>query len=146
MGQERRSFNEEYWKALVAKGILYNRVRKLISQADWYEQGYLANITHLHDREARRKRSNDKEKARSLDIQAIWSRQDLTAATEDQAMIIAPQVYSHLTSGAGLPTTSANGPSGRSAGHALRRAHRPHRRVQARTRGGIARAARARQA
>lgn len=37
-------FNEEYFKELVAKAILYRKTRVLVAHAPWYEQGYLANM------------------------------------------------------------------------------------------------------
>lgn len=91
------NFNELYWKGLVARGILYNRVRKLIGQADWYEQGYLANITTYTV--AKLSQEIDRQaKGADLDVQKIWNMQELTPAVEAQAMLVAPQAYAHLTS------------------------------------------------
>ena len=39
------AFNESYYRRLVAKAILFNAVRSAISKAEWYEAGYLANLT-----------------------------------------------------------------------------------------------------
>jgi hypothetical protein len=91
------NFNEDFWRALVAKGVLYNRVRKLISQSDWYEQGYLANISTYTI--AKLSQEIDRQGGGGgLDIRRVWNRQELSAATETQAMVIAPHVYEHLTS------------------------------------------------
>ena len=37
------TFNELYWRHLVAKGLLFETVRTAIAKADWYQKGYLAN-------------------------------------------------------------------------------------------------------
>ena len=39
------AYNEVYYSRLVAQAILFNSVRSAISKADWYESGYLANLT-----------------------------------------------------------------------------------------------------
>ncbi|PCC36919.1 AIPR family protein [Glutamicibacter sp. BW77] len=41
-GEEK--FNEEYYKEVVARSILFNSLRRAILNSDWYESGYLANI------------------------------------------------------------------------------------------------------
>lgn len=38
------SFGEQYFKSGVAKALLFNDVRRIVLNAEWYETGYLANI------------------------------------------------------------------------------------------------------
>ncbi|WP_449371770.1 AIPR family protein [Arthrobacter psychrolactophilus] len=36
--------NEQYFRDLVAKAIMYEEIRRSVAKADWYDKGYLANI------------------------------------------------------------------------------------------------------
>ena len=45
VGESATDFNELYLKEVIlAKAVAYNEFRILISQAEWYNKGYLANI------------------------------------------------------------------------------------------------------
>lgn len=46
-GKEGKGFKDIWFKRLVAKGIVFKRMEKLVSASNWYEGGYRANIvTH----------------------------------------------------------------------------------------------------
>lgn len=87
-------FNEEYFKELVAKAILYRRVRWLVSHAPWYEQGYLANIVSF----AIAKLSHEVEASSSrLDFNQIWASQTLPALLDEVMLELAMLALKALT-------------------------------------------------
>jgi hypothetical protein len=90
------SFNESYFKDLVAQAILYNAIRKSVSQQYWYQSGYLANIVtytvaKISDTVTRIGRGK-------FDFDAVWQRQELSEATMEFALDIAVRVLKELTS------------------------------------------------
>jgi hypothetical protein len=82
-GKDGASFREIWFKRLVAKGILFKTMEKLVSGSSWYEGGYRANIvTHgiakvVHDAD---------KLGLTVDLDRIWLLQsvpqDLLAALE----------------------------------------------------------------
>jgi hypothetical protein len=85
-------FNEEYFKRLVAKAILFRRTEQLVSKQDWYQGGYRANIvaytvaklSSLIDREA---------PSRALDFRSIWSVQGVSPGLEAQLLNVSEAVF-----------------------------------------------------
>ena len=71
------AFNENYYKRLVAKAILFNSVRAAISKADWYEAGYLANLTAYAVAKLSLEISKDP-RAKSFDLLRIWENQSVS--------------------------------------------------------------------
>ncbi|MFC9918252.1 AIPR family protein [Agromyces binzhouensis] len=41
---DKERFGDDYFRSLVAKGILFNAIRLRVMKSDWYTSGYLANI------------------------------------------------------------------------------------------------------
>lgn len=88
-------FNEVYFKELVAKGILFNQVRTAISRSDWYESGYLANITTYTI--AKLAREIDRQAPGSkFDFQRVWSNQEISDWTRETALQIGRRVLAEL--------------------------------------------------
>jgi hypothetical protein len=91
------AFNELYWKQLVAKGILFENVRKAVAKADWYEKGYLANyvtytlakLAHEVGKQAR---------GGVFDFDTIWEKQDVSGAVIDECLVIGEKVQRVLLS------------------------------------------------
>jgi hypothetical protein len=89
-------FNEEYFKELVAKAILYKRVRSLVAHAAWYEQGYLANIVSFaiaklaHEVQSRFA-------GRRFDFAQIWAAQALPDLLDDVILELAMLALKALT-------------------------------------------------
>jgi hypothetical protein len=89
-------FNELYFKEVVAKAVVYNEFRTLISRAEWYDKGYLANIVtytiaklvHEVGRQAG---------GRQIDLMSIWNSQTIPSSTRDTALQIGEIVFSLLT-------------------------------------------------
>ncbi|BDH56811.1 hypothetical protein MTP03_17500 [Tsukamurella sp. PLM1] len=90
------SFDELFFKELVAKAMLYNEVRRGISHAEWYTPGYLANIVaysigkfvfevgQLPGR-------------KNVDLGAIWDSQGVHQSILDEIVKIGLVVRSLLT-------------------------------------------------
>lgn len=85
-------FNETYFKALVAKCIVFRRLDKRVGQADWYKEdrAYKAQtvtyciawlVHHL-----------EKVHGRELNLLRVWNEQGLSLELEELLMGIAPQV------------------------------------------------------
>src|SRR5690554_6169119 len=90
-------FNELYWKHLVAKAILFEKVRAAISKASWYDKGYLANITTY----TLAKLSYEVGKqvhGGTFDLDRIWNEQDVSDETLLEALTIGEKVLAVLTS------------------------------------------------
>jgi len=85
-------FNEEYYKRVVVKAMLFRRTEELVSAQSWYQGGYRANIvaytiaklSHLIMFESIGK---------LFDFKAAWNRQGLSPALERQITIIAEHVF-----------------------------------------------------
>jgi len=91
-----QAFNENYYRQLVAKAILYNSVRSAISKADWYEPGYLANLTTYAVAKLSLEISRNS-RAEGFDLLRIWDKQGVGAATLDEAVSIARNALEVLT-------------------------------------------------
>lgn len=91
------AFNENYYRRLVAKAILFNSVRGAISKADWYEAGYLANLTAYALAKLSLEISKD-ERASSFDLLRIWENQAVSQVVIDEAVAIARVALQVLTS------------------------------------------------
>lgn len=95
--QSELAFNELYWRQLVAKGILFESVRRAIAKADWYEKGYLANYTtytlaklaHEVGRQAR---------GGVFDFDAIWEAQAVSSAVVEECLRIGEKVQTVMLS------------------------------------------------
>ncbi|MGI9250438.1 MAG: AIPR family protein, partial [Pseudohongiellaceae bacterium] len=68
------SFNEEFFREVVAKAIVFKCTEKIVSGQPWYQGGYRANIVAYaiakmaHDAEALK---------RAVDFRVIWKRQSV---------------------------------------------------------------------
>lgn len=90
------SFNDDYFKELVAKAILYNSIRSSVAKQPWYRSGYLANIVtytvaKISDVIAKADKGQ-------FDFESVWQRQDISEATRIFALEIAQRVLQVLTS------------------------------------------------
>jgi hypothetical protein len=85
-------FNEEFYKRLVVKAMLYWKTEELVSKQSWYQNGYRANIvaytiakfSHLIQFEGT---------GNLFDFKACWTRQGLTPEIESQLTAIAYEVF-----------------------------------------------------
>jgi hypothetical protein len=90
-------FNEEYYRRVAVKGMLFRKTEELVSHQAWYQGGYRANVVaytiakfaHLIQFEG----TGD-----SFDFKACWARQSLTPAIESQLKLIASDVFNVIVS------------------------------------------------
>ncbi len=90
------SFNENYYRRMVAKAILFNAVRHGISKADWYQPGYLANLAAYAIAKLSHAIAKDS-RAETFDLLSIWRRQGVGDATLAEAVEIARLARDVLT-------------------------------------------------
>lgn len=93
------TFNELYWKHMVAKRILFESVRSAIAKAEWYQKGYLANyVTYTLAKLAYE--VGRQAKGRSFDLDRIWLEQSTPQVVIDECLHIGRAVQGVLTSNA----------------------------------------------
>ncbi len=82
-GAEGASFDELWFRHLVAKAIIFKSTEQLVSNADWYEGGYRANIVTY----AISKLVHDASQLNmAVDLSAVW-RQQSTSSNLDQNLL-----------------------------------------------------------
>jgi hypothetical protein len=85
-------FNEEFFRRLVVKAILWKATERLVSKQDWYNKGYRGQIVAY----TIAKLSLDiekKEKGKYLDFRTIWSKQQISTGLERQLALIAEAIF-----------------------------------------------------
>jgi hypothetical protein len=90
-------FNEEFYKRVIVKAMLFRRTEELVSAQPWYQNGYRANIVaytiaklaHIIQFEGT---------GELFDFKACWSRQSLSPAIENQLILIAGEVFKVIVS------------------------------------------------
>jgi len=90
-------FNEEYFKRVVAKAILFRRTEQIVSKQPWYQGGYRANIVAYSV--AKLSLMIDTEApGRAMDFRSVWNKQALSFALESQITRIAEAVLDVIVS------------------------------------------------
>ena len=85
-------FNEYFYKRIVVKALLFRRTEELVGKQAWYQGGYRANIVaYTIAKLAHLVQFNGIGKV--LDFKALWNRQSLTPAIEQQLLIIAERMF-----------------------------------------------------
>lgn len=85
-------FNEEFYKRVVVKAMLFRRTEELVSAQAWYQGGYRANIVAY----TLAKFANLIQFGgigQLFDFKAAWSRQALSPATDRQLIMIAERMF-----------------------------------------------------
>ncbi|MDP3979149.1 MAG: AIPR family protein [Pseudomonas sp.] len=93
---DEKQFNEEYFRNLIAIGILFRRTETLVKQQVWYQGGYRANIVtytlaKLHNM------ISEQALGQQMDLRIIWDKQVVPAAVLEQITLIAKRVFEILT-------------------------------------------------
>ena len=83
-------FNEQHFRELVVKAILFRRTEKLVMEQSWYQGGYRANVVTYSLAILSR---NIGAAFKSLNFTQIWKQQTLTDNCEYQITLIAEQVH-----------------------------------------------------
>ena len=91
-----RSYTEEYFRSLVALAIIFRSTESIVTQQEWYQGGYRANIVtysiaKLHNLIA------EEQLGKQLNLRSIWDRQRIDEVLSDQIAIIAKYVFQVLT-------------------------------------------------
>lgn len=94
-GKDGSSFDEVWFRRLIAKAIIFRRTENLVSSAQWYQGGYRANIVTyaiaklVHDAEKR---------GRSVNLEAVWRQQATSEPLEEALMVAAEDAQSVILS------------------------------------------------
>lgn len=89
-------FNEEYFRDLVSKAILFNSVRGAVARQEWYQQGYLANIVAY----TLAKLSFDIDTQvpkETMNFKVIWDEQAVPEAMMSHCLVVARAAFGVLT-------------------------------------------------
>ncbi|GGY84486.1 hypothetical protein GCM10011613_31780 [Cellvibrio zantedeschiae] len=83
------SFNEFYYKRAVARAIIFRNTERIVSNQNWYNGGYRANIVAYT---LAMLGEITKRKKESIDYLKIWNEQEIDAALENAISTIAEAV------------------------------------------------------
>lgn len=75
-GKDGEGFDELWFKRLIAKTILFRAMEKLVSNADWYEGGYRANIVTYGIAKVA---FDVKQHGKVVDLDLIWKNQQISS-------------------------------------------------------------------
>ena len=89
--------NEEYFRGIVAKAILFRHTERIISEQPWYQNGYRANIVTYT---VARLVLLIKQSAPSftLDLKSIWTRSEISPELEAQIKSVAKVIFDIIVS------------------------------------------------
>ena len=92
------SFSENWFRRLIAKTIVFRKLEKLVSSADWYENGYRANIVTY----AIAKIAHDAaERGMAVDLDKVWKLQAVPKELENALLIAGAEAQSVILNPAG---------------------------------------------
>lgn len=91
-----KHYNEEYFRSLVALAIIFRSTESIVSQQDWYQGGYRANIVtyavaKLHNLIA------EEALGKQLNLRSVWDRQRIDESLSEQLAVIAKHIFQVLT-------------------------------------------------
>lgn len=88
--KSQNSFNEMYFREMVAKAIVFRSVERLVSNQPWYQGGYRANVVAY----TISKLAHDvTQRSESINFDRIWRAQELTPGLEDALTVAAKAVH-----------------------------------------------------
>lgn len=93
-GTEGAAFDELWFKRMIAKAIVFRGTETLVSNADWYEGGYRANIVTyaiaklVHDAE---------EHEMVVDLDTIWRRQEISLDLKSALLVTGAEAQNIIT-------------------------------------------------
>lgn len=90
-GDSGHSFNETWYRRLVAKALIFRRMEKLVSASHWYEGGYRANIVTYG---IAKLVYDTIETGPVVDLDQIWLVQDVPEALENALMVAGAEAQS----------------------------------------------------
>ncbi len=90
------SFNEQYYRDSVALFIVFRHIEKLVSQQPWYQNGYRANVV-TYSIALLAQLIKKQFPGKTLDLQKIWSRQDVPEVVTKALTVITKSVMESIT-------------------------------------------------
>ncbi|SDU89832.1 AIPR family protein [Pseudomonas vancouverensis] len=89
-------FNEDYYKNIVALAIMFRHTETVVSQQEWYQGGYRANIVtytlaKLHNM------VSEQALGKQLSLRGVWDKQSVTGPLSQQIELITKYVFEILT-------------------------------------------------
>lgn len=95
--QSEADFNEEFFRNVVAKAIMFRFTERMVTIQPWYQNGYRANIVAYT---IARLTTLIKTKApsKALDLRSIWAKQEISTNLEKQLTHIAKAVFDVIVS------------------------------------------------
>lgn len=90
------SFNEDYWKSVVGRTMLFRATEKLVSAQEWYSGGYRANVVAYTISRLARLVEHETDGWR-IDFGEIWRRQAISADLKRQLALIAKAMHEVIT-------------------------------------------------
>lgn len=89
-----KSFDETWYKNLIAKAIIFRYLEKAVPQQPWYEGGYRANIvTYSMAKLA----SDIDELKKVLNLERVWRNQSVPEPIENSLLIAAEEAHNVIT-------------------------------------------------
>ncbi len=85
-------FNDEYFKSVIARAIIFRSLERLVPHQDWYGGGYRANIVAF----SLAKLANmiqQEAPGKTLNTPLIWREQRISDVLENQLLLIARNMY-----------------------------------------------------
>ena len=82
-------FNKAWYRAFIAKAIVFKRCERIVSKASWYHGGYRANIVAYTIAKLADVTSKS---GKSVDFQRIWQRQDISSSMAEMLSAIGNEV------------------------------------------------------
>ena len=90
------SFHEDYFRAVVARVILFRSLEKLVSAQPWYSGGYRANVV-AYSMAKFAAMIREQAPTKTLDTRSIWAKGTLSPAVTDQLAKIALAMHEVIT-------------------------------------------------
>jgi hypothetical protein len=88
------NFNDEYFRRAVVKMLIFRHTERLVSQQQWYQGGYRANIVAY----AVAKLAATIEVAgKAIDYHEYWSKQSISSAMERKLVTVSKKVFKIIT-------------------------------------------------
>lgn len=95
--QDDTQFHEEYFRQVVALGVLFSSTEAMVSDQAWYQGGYRANIV-TYSLAKLKQLVAEQGGGRAVDLRRIWDRQSVPTELMQQIAVIAKKVSDALTS------------------------------------------------
>ena len=89
-------FNEEYFRRVVALGILFRHTEKLVAEQPWYQNGYRANIV-TYSLAKLQLAASEQGRGKEFDIRKVWERQATPSEVDVELIRISKAVFEVLT-------------------------------------------------